>query len=376
MGYKVPLFDLNIDHDELQAIADVLNSRWVSMGPAVGEFEKKFADNLCVKHVVAVSSCTAALHIALRVLGIREGDEVIVPSLTFVATVNAVMYVGAAPIFADIKGTDNLGIDVNDIRRNISSKTKAIIVMHYAGFACDMDAIKNLALDKGIYIIEDSAHSPFSQFKKMRLGTIGDIGCFSFFSNKNITCAEGGALVTNNSTYAEKAKLIRSHGMTTLSFERAKGHASSYDVVELGYNYRLDDIRGAMLVAQLQKLEKDCERRNLLRKMYIERLHNEISLILPYENYEYNSSNYIFPIILKSEKKNNRDKMRIVLKKCGIETSVHYPPVHEFEIYKKFWKKLDNTEYISKNEITLPLYFNLTEDKIEYVCSCLKQNLI
>lgn len=373
MTYTIPLFDLHYDHDESVAARNILDSKWISMGPQVKAFEDEFAKHLNVKYTVAVSNCTAALHLALVILGIGEGDEVIVPSLTFVATVNAVRYVGATPVFSDVTSLTDFSLDPDDIKSKITNKTKAIIPMHYGGFACNMEKIMSVANDYKLYVIEDAAHAPDSDYKKEKLGTIGDIGCFSFFSNKNITCAEGGVLTTNHEEYAHKARLLRSHGMTSLSFDRAKGHATAYDVIELGYNYRIDDIRGALLLSQLEKLRVDTERRAYLRGVYYGNLKDNENIIIPYNFYKERTSNYIFPILIKDSTAKKRNYVRDQLKRRGIETSVHYPAVHRFSIYRQWSVDLPKTDYITDNEITLPLFYNLQEEEIAYVSSALKQ---
>jgi len=374
-SYKIPLFDLNFNIEEENEIIRTLRSKWISMGENVKAFERGFEELLNVKHSIAVTNCTAALHLALEILGIKEGDEVIVPSLTFVATVNAVRYVGAVPVFADIKSFNDLSIDPDDIKAKVTKKTKAIIPMHYGGFSCNMDDIKEIADENNLFIIEDAAHAPLSEYKAKKLGTLGDIGCFSFFSNKNITTAEGGMLVTNNDDLSKRAKLKRSHGMTTVSYDRAKGHATKYDVLELGYNYRMDDIRAAIALAQLKKLKDDIEKREELRKIYLSKLNDINEIIIPYRDFPYKSSNYIFPVILKNGNADKRNLVRKKLAEQGIETSIHYPAVHRFSIYKEFTSELPTTEYVADNEITLPLYYSLSEENIENVACALKYAL-
>jgi len=373
--YKIPLFDLNYGKEEEEAILKTLRSKWISMGPNVSKLEEEFAKRLNIKHAIAVTNCTAALHLALKILGIKEDDEVIVPSLTFVATVNAVRYVNAVPVFTDITSYEDFSINPDDIEKKITSKTKAIIVMHYGGFACDMDRIMKIAKKYNLFVVEDAAHAPDSEYKGQKLGTIGDIGCFSFFSNKNITCAEGGMLVTNNEEYAKKAQLLRAHGMTTLSYERAKGHATKYDVVELGYNYRMDDIRGALALTQFRKLKEDIEKREKLRQIYLKELENINDIIISYKDHPYKSTNYVFPIILKNSTAEKRDRVRQKLAETGIQTSVHYPAVHRFSIYKKYKVDLPVTEYVTDNEITLPMYYNLSKDEIKYISKSLQKIL-
>lgn len=375
MNYKIPFFDLNYGQEEEKAIIKTLHSKWISMGPNVKELEEKFAQHLNIRYCMAVSNCTAALHLALKSPGIRKGDEVIVPSLTFVATVNAVRYVGAKPIFADITGYDNFSIDPVEIENKITPRTKAIIIMHFGGFSCEMDRIMNVAKKNNLKVIEDAAHAPDSEYKGNKLGTIGDIGCFSFFSNKNITCAEGGIIVTDNDEYAQKARLLRAHGMTKLSFEKSESYAAKYDVVELGYNYRMDDIRAALILAQLKKLKDDTEKRGKLRKHYLKRLTNINEIIIPYRNFKYRSSNHIMPIVLKNSNNKKRDEVRQLLADAGIQTSIHYPAVHRFSIYEKFKTNLPKTDYVADNEITLPMFNHLSKNDINYIAESLQKVL-
>lgn len=375
MEYKIPLFDLNFDEAEVKAVSETLRSKWISTGPKTAKFENKFSKMLNVNHSLALSNCTVSLHLAMILAEVREGDEVICPSLTFVATVNAIRYVNAIPVFADIKSYEDLTIDPVDIEKKITKKTKTIIVMHYGGFACDMNAINSIAEKHKLKVIEDACHAPLSEYEGKKLGTIGDVGCFSFFSNKNISTGEGGMIVTNNDDFYDRAKLLRSHGMTSLSYERAKGHSTSYDVVELGYNYRMDDIRASIGIVQLDKLEADLIKRAQVRKWYLEQLSNLDNVIIPFKDYSDFSSNYIFPIVLKNSTSAKRDFVRNQLAEAGIQTSVHYPAVHRFSIYRGFYTKLERTDYVSDNLITLPMYSKLAMDDIQIISNILAQIL-
>lgn len=373
MSYRIPLFDLNFDQAEEQAVLDCLRSKWISTGPRTAEFERTFTEMMGGAHSVALTNCTVALHLALILVGIGEGDEVICPSLTFVATANAIRYVGATPVFADIVGPHDLTMDPADIERKITPKTKAIMVMHYAGFPCDMDRIMALANDKGLKVIEDACHAPFSEHHDGRkLGTIGDVGCFSFFSNKNISTGEGGMLVTRNPEYAERAKLLRSHGMTSMSYQRAKGHSTSYDVVEHGYNYRMDDLRSAIGVVQLGKIPADYEKRAGLRERYVRNLSDNESLVVPFARRNGYFSNYIFPVLLAKGDASRRDAVRDALAEKGIQTSVHYPPVHRFSTYEPLSIPLPVTEQCADRLVTLPMYGALTPAMVDEICDVLK----
>ena len=369
----IPLSDIDIGEEEIKSVVDVLKSKWLSMGPVTQEFERQFADYLGIKHAFGVSNGTAALHIANKVLGIGKGDEVILPSLTFVATANASLYCGAKPVFADVKSLDNLNISPEDILEKITPKTKAITVVHYAGYPCDMDAIMEIAEDYNLKVIEDAAHAPGAEFKGKKCGTIGDIGCFSFFANKNLVTGEGGMVVTNDDSLAEKVKTIRSHSMTTLTWDRHKGHAFSYDVTDMGFNYRINEISSAIGLAQLKKLDQNNEIRKRIVNDYKNGLNNLSDFSIPFKNHGEKSSFHIFPVIL-SDGLSRTDFMG-KLREKGIQTSIHYPPVHLFTYYKKLGfrdKTLPKTEYLGKHLVTLPLHMKMSEEDVSYVINVLK----
>ena len=272
MDWLVPLADLDYGIEEEEAVLAVLRSKWLTMGAVTQEFEAQFAHLTGSKYAFAVSNATEALHLACLALGIGPGDEVIVPSLTFVATANAVLYTGAEVRFADILGPHDLTIDPAEIERLLTPHTKAVIVMHYGGYPCHMDDVMAIADHHGLSVIEDAAHAPGASLDGKMLGAIGDVGCFSFFSNKNLSTGEGGMLVTDRKDIADKVRLQRSHGMTTLTYDRHKGHAHSYDVLDLGYNYRIDEIRSALGLAQLKKLAVNNARRLAFTHQYREAL--------------------------------------------------------------------------------------------------------
>ena len=369
--YNIPLFDINFDDEEKMAINKTLDSKWISTGPKCQEFEELFCKKLDINFSLTTSSCTSSLHMSLLALDIKNNDEVLVPSLTFAATANVVKYVGAKPVFCDVISIQNPTIDPDDIIRKITNKTKAIIVMHYAGFPCDMDLIMEIARKNNLFVIEDSAHAPLSEYKGRKLGTIGDIGNFSFFSNKNISIGEGGMITTNIEKVYKKIKLIRSHGMTSLSYQRFKGHTTKYDILSLGYNYRMDDIRASLGIVQMKKLEKDLNKRIKLRDQYINKLKDCSKIEIPFQDNKEFVSNYIFTIVLNDLSTLSRDVVRNKLGEKGIQTSIHYPPIHRFSIYKKEYTNLPITDYISDNEITLPMYSNLMEEDIDYITKSL-----
>ena len=373
--YQVPLFDLNYGREEEEAVVQTLQSRWISMGPKVAELEAAFAAALGAPHALAVTNCTAALHMAMLVMNIGPGDEVIVPSLTFVATVNAIRYVGATPVFADIAGPADLTLDPAGLEALITSRTRAIVVMHYGGFPCAMDEIGAIARRHQLPIVEDACHGPLSEYGGQKLGAIGDVGCFSFFSNKNISTGEGGMFLTRHAEYHRRGQLLRSHGMTTLSHERSQGHATSYDVVELGYNYRLDDIRAALALVQLKKLRPDLERRARVRERYLQRLAGVDGLVLPFAGHQGFVSNYIFPVVLRDGGTGRREAIRQQLHKAGIQTSVHYPAVHRFSIHRRTSIFLPHTEHAADHVITLPMYAGLALELVDFIADQLQEAL-
>lgn len=376
MEYKIPLFKLNFGEEEIEAVTGTIRSKWISTGPKCEELEQLFVEMFDVNYAISMSNCTDALHMACLLCDLKPGDEVLCPSLTFAASVNCIKYVGATPVFCDIESVDHINIDPVDLEQKITSKTKAIIVVHMAGFPAKMDDILDIARKYNLKVIEDACHGPLSEYNGKKLGTIGDVGCFSFFSNKNISTGEGGMLITNNEDMAKKARFLRSHGMTTMSYQRASGHATTYDIVELGYNFRLDDIRASLGVVQLNKLPNDLEKRIMVREAYLKRLSELENIIIPFVSNTEFVSNYIMPVVLKKNTSSSkRNEVREYLHSAGIQTSVHYPPVHKFSIYCDLKASLPVTEYVADNEITLPMYASLSVEEIEFIVSTLKQAL-
>lgn len=378
MPWKVPLFDLNLEQGEFEAVRKVLESGWISLGPTTQELERRFARAHGASHAIAVSSGTAALHIALKALGIGPGDEVICPSLTFVATANAVLYVGATPVFADICSPQDLTISPEEIGLKVTPRTRAILVMHYGGYPCALEAISTLAQNLGIALVEDAAHAPLVEYRGRKVGTWGDIGCFSFFANKNLTTAEGGMLLTNNPELAERARLLRSHGMTALSFDRFAGHAAHYDVVDLGYNYRLDDLRAALGLVQLERLPEFNRRRWQLVHWYQEGLRGLEQVTIPFSERDAEGLGqpHIFPIVLNGP---DREAVRHHLSEQGIQTSVHYPPVHLFQLYRHRLGTREGllpvTESVAAREVTLPLFPAMSAEQVAIVVEEIKRAL-
>ncbi len=376
--WKVQLFKLNYDERESNAVSAILDGdrTWLTMGEKTQEFEQKF--EIFLGHGIkatSVSNGTAALHMALLALGIGPGDEVIVPALTFVADVNVVKLVGADPVIADCVSYDVWNIDPKDMERKITPHTKAVIVVDYAGYPCKMDELSALCRKKGIYLIDDAAHSVGAFYKGQPSGTFGDISCFSFFTNKNLSVGEGGMFVTKDELLHQKGRYLRSHGMTTLTLDRHQGRAVTYDVVQPGLNYRIDEIRAALGIVQLEKLPEANEMRRKLCEIYQALLSNVRGVSVPFLNYPNCVPSYhIFPVILDS----HIDRLKIIeeLKQAGIQSSIHYPSFKEFSAFQEL-KRYETpiADYISRQELTLPLYPTLQSAEVELVCSALKSAL-
>lgn len=375
MEWLVPLADLDYGKEEEEAVVSVIRSKWLTMGALTEQFEHDFRTFIHCNYAIAVSNATDALHMALLAVGVGPGDEVIVPSLTFVATANAVLYTGGEVVFADIRAPHDLTISPEDIARKITPKTKAIIVMHYGGYPCDMAAIYHMARTRNIYVIEDAAHAPGAVVQGKPVGTYGDIGCFSFFSNKNLATGEGGMLTTSYPELAERLMFLRSHGMTSLTYDRHKGHAYSYDVVALGYNYRIDEIRSALGIEQLKKLHNNNYRRGLANFQY--RIDLAGIVEIPFPKTKNKPAYHLMPILLP--KGANRTVFQDYMKSQKIQTSIHYPPIHEFSYYRQRYAEVEHqlplTEEIAAREVTLPLFPTMTKEQIDLVVEHVKKGL-
>lgn len=370
MNWKVTICEPCLDNKELEAVINVVKSGWFTMGERTQAFEADFAAQLGVKHCFAVTNGTAALHLANMALGIQSGDEVICPALTFVASANASRYTGAKVVFADSISSEDLCIDPQAIEKLINSRTKAITAVHYGGFGCNMEEIMAIATKHGLSVIEDSAHAVLAKQphhgELHSLGSIGDVGCFSFFSNKNMMTGEGGMVVTNRDDLAEKIKLMRSHGMTSLTMERHKGHSSGYDVIGLGYNYRIDELHSAIGIEQLKKLPALNAIRRKLIKHYYTLLQDNPNVVLPFQtrNLEHTTP-HIMSIMLKDNYLNTKN----ILRENGIQTSKHYDLIPTFSAFSgsNFTSSIPWID----NLLTLPLHPLMSETDVEYVCQVL-----
>lgn len=368
--WKVPLADVDLDGAEREAVLSVLDSTWLTMGEVTSAFEAAFARYVGASFAVATSSGTGALHVAAALAGLGPGDEVLTPSLTFVASVNAFVYMGARPVFVDVRSLSDWTIDPEDARAKLTPRTRAICPVHYGGYLCDMAPILELARERGLTVIEDAAHAPGGRDGHGRAaGTFGEAGCFSFFTNKNLTAAEGGMVVTAREEWAARARRLRSHGMTTVTWQRHAGHASSYDVLDLGYNYRITDLHAAIGLAQLAKLDRHNAARADLTRRYMERLAALPGLVLPFAQPRGHPSHHLLPILLAEDV--DRAAFMEGMRARGIQTSIHYPPVHLFSWYREHFPTspgaLPLTEAIGRRMVTLPLYPSMGTGAVDEV---------
>jgi dTDP-4-amino-4,6-dideoxygalactose transaminase len=374
---RIPVFDVRLDDAQVEAVAETLRSGWLTMGPRIEAFEGEFAAHLGIEHAVAVSSCTAALHLAYLAAGVGPGDEVIVPGITFVASAAAVRYCGGTPVLAEIGGQEDLGLDPADAEARITPQTKAICAVHYGGYAAPLEPLRELCEQHGLALIEDAAHSPEATLpgSERKLGTHGLAGTFSFFSNKILSCGEGGLLATADDAVAELARSRRSHAMTTGTWDRHRGHAMGYDVVEVGYNYRLDEPRAALLSARLTGLGADIEARRALTRRYRELLADVDGLTVPYSDEQVAASScYVMPVMFEDE--SLRDPVRQLLsERHAVQTSVLYPSINEFTAYGRGEQSLPRCERAARTQLTLPLYPHLGEERLERVVVALRASL-
>jgi dTDP-4-amino-4,6-dideoxygalactose transaminase len=356
---QIPLFDLRLEPRDLEAVAATLRSGWLTMGPRTAEFEEIFAHRLGVRHVVAVANCTAALHLAYLTAGVGEGDEVIVPSYTFVATAAAALYCKARPVFADVIGSHDISIDPDDVARKITPRTKAVVAVHFAGYPAPVDVLRDLCAEHSLPLIEDTAHAPSATLDGKPLGTFGLSAAFSLFSNKVLSVGEGGMLATDDDDVARRARTLRSQGMSSGTWDRHSGRTDTYDVTEIGFNYRLDEPRAALAISRLPRLEEDIERRRVLTRRYRELLSDVPGVEFPFRTDQIDTSSaYVMPMLVDAER---RDVLRARLQARGIQTSIFYPPIHLFSAYRHFGASLPLTELTARREVTLPLYPHMTE---------------
>lgn len=354
--------------EEINAVAEVLKSGWIGLGPKVEEFEKNFANYIGVKHAIAVSSCTEALHLALKVLGIKSG-EVIVPAITFVSTALAANYNNAKPVFADVN-EDTLTINVDDVKRKITPKTKAIIPMHYGGHPAEMDEINEIATEHNLKVIEDAAHACGASYKDKKAGILADIGCFSFHAVKNLATGDGGMITTNDDEVDKRLRKLRWVGINKDTFMRAKAAYSwYYEIEELGLKAHMNDITAAIGLVQLKRLEKMNARRREIFNFYNKEFQNLSWLKIPIEKDYVKSAFHNYAV-----KVDDQEKFIEHLQNNGIATTVHYMPLHLHPIYENLRAEtsVPVAEKIWKKIVLLPMFPDLTNEELRKIADAVK----
>jgi len=360
-----------LGEEEKAALAAVIDDGWITMGDRVRAFERAFADLQGTGDAVAVSSCTAGLHLLTAALGLGPGDEVLVPAMTFVATANSVLYTGATPVFVDIEGLDLPLMSLSDAAAKCTERTRAVILVHYAGYLPDREQWRAFAESRGLTLIEDAAHAA----GVAGAGMVGDAAVFSFYGNKNMTTAEGGMVVAQDEALLDRIRQLRAHGMTSGARQRLTGHASGYDVTMLGFNYRMDELRAAIGLVQLAKLPGWNAKRRELAEAYRRGLGRDCpDIAMPFSEPR-PSAHHILPVLLPA----GVDRQRVIdsLRADGVQTSVHYAPVHHFTLYRERFPDvgLPQTEEFARRELSLPLHPKMELRDVETVTRALARAL-
>jgi len=364
-----------IEEDEINAVVEVLRSGWLTSGPRVREFEAAFAKYIGTEHAVALSSCTAALNLALAAIGIGEADEVIIPTMTFASTAEVILYFKAQPILVDC-APGAFHVDPRQIERAITSRTKAIIPVHYAGHACDMDAILDIAQRHGLKVIDDAAHALPALYNGKMVGTLADITCFSFYATKTMTTGEGGMITTANQEYAERIRMLSLHGISKDAWKRYTAEGSwRYDILEMGYKYNLTDLQAAIGIAQLAKCDRMCARRNALAARYSEALRELEAFTLPVVPEGLSHAWHLYVIETNTAcLRIDRDRVIEELKLRGIGTSVHFIPLHLHTLYQRLGYRhgqFPNAEQRFQGAISLPLFAAMNDEESDRVIEAL-----
>lgn len=375
---QIPFHKAYITKKDIAAVVSAIKSGWLTMGPRTVEFEEKFKKYIGSKHAISVNSCTAALHLALEAIGLKESDEVLVPAMTFTSTAEVVCYFKAKPVLVDIdKETHN--IDTRKIEGLITKKTRAIIPVHYGGQPCDMDEIRRLAKKYKIFIIEDAAHCLPTLYKNKKIGTIGDITCFSFYATKTLSTGEGGMITTNNKKWADRIRLMRLHGISKDAWKRyGKGGNWYYEVMQPGFKYNTTDINSALGLAQLNKLSYMWKKRKTIAAFYNNALKDIPDIIRPTIKDDRESSWHLYVIKLNLPMlKINRNRFVDELAQQNINVSVHFIPLYRHPFYRnKFAYKKDmfpNSEWVYARILSLPIYPSMSKKEMTYVMTAVRE---
>jgi len=372
MNDYIPYSRQNIDQEDIDAVLDVLKSDWLTTGPKIEEFEETIAQYVGAKYAVAVSSGTAALHCAMYAAEISDGDEVIVSPMTFAATSNAILYMGAKPIFSDVL-YGNLLLDPSLIEEKITLKTKAIIAIDYAGQPCDYNALKVIADKHGLILIADACHSLGAKYKEKKVGSLADLNIFSFHPVKPITTGEGGMITTDNQKFACKMKQFRNHGISSDHRQRTEKGSWFYEMIDLGFNYRITDFQCALGISQLKKNDEYITRRNEIAKKYNEELSNLNEILILEQNCDLFNAYHLYVIRILNQKRNQIFKD---LRESGVGANVHYIPVHLHPFYQN---KLNTrlgmcpvAEKAYEEILSLPIYSLMKNSDVDRVINKLR----
>ena len=371
---KFPAYEPWISNDDKRTVNKALNQSMLTLGPQLEKFERSFCKYTKSKYAIAVSNGTAALHLSLKALGIKEHDEVIIPDLTFVADASAILASNAKPVIVDIN-KNNFFLSISSLKKNITKRTKAIIPVHIYGQVCNIDEVIDIAQDNDLKIIEDCAHAIGTFHNSKHVGTLGDAGCFSFYPTKNITTAEGGMVTTNSKKIAEKIRQLRSHGMSrSLKSRYSSGYPWIFDITEPGYNYRLDEIRAALGISQLKRIKKINQLRKNAAFYYNLKLQNIPGIILPDMVNDKTHSYHLYTIRVTKSFKLSRNQLFKKLKQAGIRTTVYWMPIHKYTAFRKFANLSDvkNTSEIYNEILALPLFPSITKKHQDSVIKIIK----
>ncbi|MCI0469438.1 MAG: DegT/DnrJ/EryC1/StrS family aminotransferase [Nitrospirae bacterium] len=374
---KIEIAKPYLDEEEQEAVREVIAGGWISQGPKAAEFENIFADYVGTKYAIATTSCTTALHAALAVSGIGAGDEVIVPSLSFIATANSIVHCGATPVFVDID-PETCNVNLDSLEAAITKKTKAVMPVHQMGLPADIDSINAIAKRHSLVVIEDAACAIGSEYKGRRIGGSGNIACFSFHPRKVITTGEGGMITTNRLDIAERLRRFRHHGMSISDLERHRaGKVIIESYTEAGYNYRMTDMQAAMGITQMKKLPDILEKRRRIGAIYNDAFSRINSLRVPSVPEYVTLHNYqSYWLELLANSSVSRDELMQILLEKGISTRRGIMAIHKEQCYSSYHVSLPMTERITSNTIILPLYPSMTIGEQEYVIRCLRDILL
>jgi len=375
---RVPFHRADLGEDEVKAVSEVIRSGWLTMGAKTFEFEREFARYVGARYAIAVSSCTAALHLALEAIGLNRDDEVLVPTTTFTASAEVVTYFGARPVLVDIDSA-TMNMDLRDAERKITPRTKAIMAVHLAGIPCDLDELRDLSAQHHLHVIEDAAHALPSQYKRRKIGSISELTAFSFYATKTLTTAEGGMITTDNEEYARRLQMMRLHGISRDAWKRYSAEGSwFYEVQELGFKYNFTDLQAALGLVQLDKCDKMHSSRERIAEAYSAAFHSFTALETPAIPTDRTSSWHLYILRLRPEQlRIDRNQFVRELADHGVSTSVHFIPLHLQPAYQREfgYKEGDcpQAEREYQRSVSLPIYSGMTEEEVGYVTASVSE---